>query len=291
MLKQATTEVPFELLPPRIKDFFGKNKQNFSPSNHSGSTVPRFSVHVDGNFNRDMVIGSSATKLSNDVARYFVELVHHNTHNHESFFKANKSYDTVETDGDTVHPNLDSDIAIEYRSKSRSSTLPHNKKDEKGKSNLLLAISTFGYQILQYPHFAELCWVTSKLKEGPSAEIDGPWKGWPFNSCIVRPSDSSSNVKSKEKYGLVRGLVAVGLLAYRGMYTSVREVSADVRKVLEVLTLQINAKVEGGKDRYQFIRLLSQVAYLEDIVNSWAYTLQRYVCEILGVEMGGLDTS
>ncbi|KVI02180.1 uncharacterized protein LOC112500269 [Cynara cardunculus var. scolymus] len=279
----ATTEVSFELLPSRIKDFFGRNKPNPGLLHHTESTVPRFSVHVDWNFNRDMVIGSSATKLSNDVARYFVELIHHKTHIHESLFKANKSFDIVDADVNMVQLNRDSDTAIEYRSKIQSSSLPPNKKEEKGKSNLLLAISTFGYQILQYPHFAELCWVTSKLKEGPSAEIDGPWKGWPFNSCIVRPSNTSekvavvsgsSNVKSKEKYGLVHGLVAVGLSAYRGVYSSLREVSADVRKVLELLTSQINAKVEGGKDRYQFFRLLSQVAYLEDLVNSWVYSLQ-----------------
>ncbi|KAI3703881.1 hypothetical protein L1987_74077 [Smallanthus sonchifolius] len=260
----ATTEVPFEFLSPRIKDFFGGNKQNLSPSNHTGSSVPRFSVHLDENVNRDMVLGSSATKLSNDVARYFVELIHHTTHIHESSFKANESLDM-----NTLHPNLDSDSAIEYRSKNQT-PFPPNKKEEKGKSNLLLAISTFGYQILQYPHFAELCWVTSKLKEGPSAEIDGPWKVWPFNSCIVRPG----NVKSKEKYGLVHGLVAVGLSAYRGLYSSLREVTADVRNVLEILTSQINAKVEGGKNKYQFVRILSQVAYLDDMVNSWAYTLQ-----------------
>nr|XP_043627896.1 uncharacterized protein LOC122599445 [Erigeron canadensis] len=272
----ATTEVPFELLPLRITDFFGKNKQNLSSSNNTGSTVPRYSVHVEGNFDRDMVIGSSATKLSNDVARYFVELIHHKTHIQESSIMGNKSYGNVEADVDTVRANLDSDIAIEYRSKLQTSTPPPNKKEEKGKSNLLSAISTFGYQILQYPHFAELCWVTSKLKEGPSAEIDGPWKSWPFNSCIIRPNDSSGNVKSKEKHGIVRGLTAVGLSAYRGVYSSLREVSAAVREVLEILTSLINAKVEGGKDRYQFVHLLSQVAYLEDMVNSWAYTLQSF---------------
>lgn len=267
------------MLPPRIKDFFGKNESNLSPSNQMGNTVPRFSVHVDENFNHDMVIGSSATKLSNDVSRYFVELLHHKIHIRENPF--------IAADINTVSSNLESDTPIEYISKIESPSPPRNKKEEKGKSNLLLAMSTFGYQILQYPHFAELCWVTSKLTEGPSAEIDGPWRGWPFNSCIVRPSDasekvavvsSSSNVKSKVKFGLVRGLVAVGLSAYRGVYSSLREVSADVRKVLEILTSQINAKVEGGKDRYQFARLLSQVAYVEDLVNSWAYTLQRYVC-------------
>ncbi|KAL8209734.1 hypothetical protein R6Q57_006466 [Mikania cordata] len=260
----ATTEVPFEFLSPRIKDFFGRNKQKLSPSNPTGSSVPRFSVDVDGDFNHDMIIGSSATKLSNDVARYYVEMINHKTHIHESSFKSNGSFDI-----NTLHPNLDFDSAIEYRSKNRTPFLP-NKKEEKGRSNLLLAISTFGYQILQYPHFAELCWVTSKLKEGPSTEIDGPWKVWPFNSCIVRPS----NVKSKEKYGLVHGLVAVGFSAYRGLYSSIREVSADVRSVLEILTSQINAKVEGGKDKYQFARLLSQVAYLDDLVNNWAYMLQ-----------------
>ncbi|KAF5771737.1 putative chromatin regulator PHD family [Helianthus annuus] len=258
----ATSEVPFELLSPRIKDFFGKSEQNLGPSNYTGSSIPRFSVHLDGNFNRDMVIGSSATKLSNDVAQYFVELIHHQTHIHETLSNTNESLDM-----NTLHPNLDSDSA--YRLKSQT-PLPPTKREEKGKSNLMLAISTFGYQILQYPHFAELCWVTSKLKEGPSAEIDGPRKVWPFNSCIVRPS----NVKSKEKYGLVHGLIAVGLSAYRGLYSSLRDVSADVRKVLEILTSQINAKVESGKDRNQFVRLLSQVAYLDDMVNSWAYTLQ-----------------
>ncbi|KAK9077884.1 hypothetical protein SSX86_006222 [Deinandra increscens subsp. villosa] len=260
----ATTEVPFEFLSPRIKDFFGRNIQNLSASNHTGSSIPRFSVHVDGNFNHDIVIGSSAIKLSNDVALYFVELIHHKTHIHGSSFKADESFGM-----NTLNPNPDSDLAIEHRSKNQT-LCPPNKKEEKGKSNLLLAISTFGYQILQYPHFAELCWVTSKLKEGPSAEIDALLKDWPFNSCIVRPS----NVKSKEKYGLVHGLVAVGLSAYRGIYSSLREVSADVRRVLEILTSQINAKVEGGKDKYQFVRLLSQVAYLDDMVNSWAYTLQ-----------------
>lgn len=267
MFKQATTEVPFELLSPRIKDFFGGNKQNLSSSNHIGSSIPRFSIHVDGNFNRDMVIGSSATKLSNDVARYFVELIHHKSHIHESSFKAGESFDM-----NVPHVNPDSDSAVVYRSKSQTS-FPLNKKEEKGKSSLMSAISTFGYQILQYPHFAEICWVTSKLKEGPSAEIDGPLKVWPFNSCIIRPSI----VKSKEKYGLVHGLIAVGLSAYRGLYSSLREVTADVRNVLEILTSQINTKVEGGKDKYQFVRLLSQVSYLDDMVNNWAYTLQRYV--------------
>ncbi|KAI3708359.1 hypothetical protein L2E82_37527 [Cichorium intybus] len=265
----ATSEVPFELLPLRIKDFFGKtNKQNLNPSSHTGTTIPRFSVNVDQSFDRETVIASSAKKLSNDVARYFVELTHQ------------KSHET------TIDADVDTDTPIEeytFQNQNPSSLPPTTKKEEKGKSNLLLAISTFGYQILQYPQFAELCWVTSKLKEGPSAETDGPWKGWPFNSCIIRPSATSAklavgggsgNGKSKEKYGLVHGLIAVGLMAYRGVYTSLREVSGDVRKVLEILTSQITARVEGGKDRRQFGRVLSQVAYFEDLVNSWAYTLQ-----------------
>ncbi|KAG8364905.1 hypothetical protein BUALT_Bualt18G0047100 [Buddleja alternifolia] len=163
------------------------------------------------------------------------------------------------------------------------SAVAYTNKTLKGKSNLLLAISTVGYQILCYPHFAELCWVTSKLKEGPCANVNGPWKGWPFNSCIVRPINSiekvmvasgSGTIKSKEPPGLVRGLVAVGLSAYRGEYSSLREVCSEVRKVLETLVSRIDEKVQAGKDRRQFIRLLSQVAYLEDVVSSWAHALQ-----------------
>ncbi|PIA35097.1 hypothetical protein AQUCO_03600038v1 [Aquilegia coerulea] len=158
-----------------------------------------------------------------------------------------------------------------------------NNKIAKGKSGMLVAVTSFGYQILQYPQFAELCWTTSKLKEGPYADVNGPWKGWPFNSCVVRPDSSLgkvspgrsfNNPKNKDNFCVVRGLIAVGLLAYRGVYTSIREVSFEVRKVLELLVEQINAKILAGKDRYQFLNLLSQVAYLEDIVNSWAYTLQ-----------------
>lgn len=162
-----------------------------------------------------------------------------------------------------------------------------NSKSLKGKSTVLLAISTLGYQILLYPHFAELCWVTSKLDEGPCADVSGPWRGWPFNSCIIHPNNShdrvvvscsSGGIKSREASGLVRGLIAVGLSAYRGVYKSVTEVSHDVRKVLEILIEKINTKIQAGKDRYQYFRILTQVAYLEDMVNNWAYMLLRYYC-------------
>ncbi|XXG66790.1 hypothetical protein AAC387_Pa06g0291 [Persea americana] len=155
----------------------------------------------------------------------------------------------------------------------------------KGKSNLLMTIATFGYQILRYPHFAELCWATSKLKEGPCTGINGPWKVWPFNTCIIHADRSlekegskcnATNHKSRERSGVVRGLVAVGLLAYRGVYTSIREVSLEVRKVLELLVSEIDRKIQGGKDRWRFLRLLSQVAYFEDMVNSWAYGLRSF---------------
>jgi hypothetical protein len=92
----------------------------------------------------------------------------------------------------------------------------------------------------------------------------------------VAAACSSGNIKSKERSGLVRGLLAVGLSAYKGEYNSLREVSFEVRKVLELLVGQVNEKIQAGKDRYQYVRLLSQVAYLEDVVNSWAYALQRY---------------
>ncbi|KAL0906551.1 hypothetical protein M5K25_025053 [Dendrobium thyrsiflorum] len=151
------------------------------------------------------------------------------------------------------------------------------------KGNLILAIATFGYQILRYPQFSELVWVTSKLKEGPCADVSGPWKRWPFNTCVMHSECSPDkrvsvtnpcNVNDMEPPGFVRGLIAVGLLAYRGFYASVSEVSADVRKVLELLVGRIREKLFIRKDRYRYFRVLSQVAYLDDMVNSWGYMLQ-----------------
>uniref|UniRef100_A0A5B6YIA8 PHD-type domain-containing protein n=1 Tax=Davidia involucrata TaxID=16924 RepID=A0A5B6YIA8_DAVIN len=285
----ATSEVPVPLLPLRIRQFFKSDTLKCSLSTPVVDTVPRFSVQIDGKFNHDMVINSSAAELSKDSVQQFVQLIHHKIHIHVSSCKEDKACYTIDGDAEMVCQSTNPG-STNQQGKTECPdnsvmkvALPPINRTPKGKSSLLLAISTFGYQILRYPHFAELCWVTSNLKDGPCADINGPWKGWPFNSCIVRPSNSSekvavacssSNIKSKEKSGLVRGLIAVGLSAYRGMYTSLREVSSEVRKVLELLVGEINAKIQAGKDRYQFIRLLSQVAYLEDMVNSWAYTLQ-----------------
>lgn len=254
-------------------------------------TVPRYFVQIDGNFDHDSVIKLSTAKLSRNVVQQLIQLIYLRSHIHTTSAEEYTTCDfleghTVMVDNREVHGSGDAtEVTTKCNEESVDKvTLPPNSRIVKGRSNLYLAISSFGYQILRYPHFAELCWFTSKLKEGPSADISGPWKGWPFNSCIIRPSSSvekvavgssSGNVKSKEKPGLVRGLIAVGLLAYKGVYTSLREVSFDVRKVLELLVGQINEKVQAGKDRYQYGRLLSQVAYLEDVVNSWAYTLQR----------------
>ncbi|XWS10982.1 hypothetical protein CRYUN_Cryun38cG0044700 [Craigia yunnanensis] len=283
----AASEVPYLELPDTIRQFFKSDLPNCSQKTMLEQTVPRFTVHVGGNFNHDMIIKLSAAELSRGILQPFVHLIHQRSHVHED----SKTKNSVQTYGAAENDNTSNGLASEVRVGSQSCddlsvtvpAPPTNCRNLKGKSSLMLAISSFGYQILQYPHFAELCWVTSKLKEGPSADIGGPWKGWPFNSCIIRPTNSldkaavacgSSNIKSKEKIRLVRGLVAVSLSAYRGLYTSLREVSSEVRKVLELLIGWINAKVNAGKDRYQYVRILSQIAYLEDMVNSWAYSLQ-----------------
>jgi hypothetical protein len=163
-------------------------------------------------------------------------------------------------------------------------SVSRNPSSRNVKGNQSMAIIAFGVQILQHPQFSKLCWVTSKLREGPCTDINGPWKGWPFNSCLLHSSSSHDKslseentvLKSKEKALFVRGLVAVGLLAYREVYASVMEVCADVRKVLELLVGQIRTKILERKSRYRYFHILSQVAYLDDIVNSWAYTFQRY---------------
>ncbi|KAM5586143.1 hypothetical protein ABKV19_005176 [Rosa sericea] len=282
----ATSEVPCPVLPVRIRQFFKSDILNGHRSVPVKHTVPRFSVQVDGNFNHDLVINLSSAELSRDLVQQIVLLVHQTSHIHTTsckerdFHGINGQSKMVDHSADHGSADANNNLTLPPVDSLLKASAPPNNITGNGKSSLMLAISSFGYQILRYPHFAELCWFTSKLKEGPSADISGPWKGWPFNSCIVRPNNSlemvavAKNIKSKENLGLVRGLIAVGLSAYRGLYTSLREVSSEVRKVLEILVAQINAKVQAGKDRYQYVRLLSQVAYLEDVVNSWAYTLQ-----------------
>ncbi|KAL5730538.1 hypothetical protein ACHQM5_003345 [Ranunculus cassubicifolius] len=329
----ATSEVPSEDLPHKISQFFASNTFKPNDSTTSEQSMPRFVVQLDGSFDYDALMNSSASQLSRDLVQQYVQFLHHRAHASVKINK-NTAADVIENDvefeshktlseksterttpilartitdsdgtglGSNTQQHSDDQCPTTLKSIENKDaaveichsqdTVPRglcNNKTAKGKSSMLLAISSLGYQILQYPHFAELCWTTSKLKEGPCADINGPWKGWPFNSCIVRPNDSSekvilghssSNHKNKENFGVVRGLVAVGLLAYKGVYTSIREVSFEVRKVLELLVEQLNAKILDGKDRAQFFYLLSQVAYLEDMVNSWAYTLQSLECD------------
>nr|CAD1823823.1 unnamed protein product [Ananas comosus var. bracteatus] len=284
----ATCELQFHDLPIGIRQFFSTNVLNRSNSRPPEHTIPRFSVVIDGNFNHEQVIGSCALKLAKDLVQHYVHLVHRITH--ESTYDKQKAVshnmeitvnekENMENRQST--PAIDTPVNIEHGHKE---SVPGNLHNKVMKGNLTLAIATFGYQILRYPHFSELCWVTSKLKEGPFTDINGPWKGWPFNSCIIHTSNSpekvltevNDNLKCKEKSGTVRGLVAVGLLAYRGVYTSVAEVSFEVRKVLELLVGQIRAKILDKKDIYRYFHILSQVAYLEDIVNNWAYAFRSF---------------
>lgn len=284
VLQQATSGLSNLELPHRVTHFFKTDVSKSNPLTPLEHSVPRFSVPVSDNFDHDMVVSLSAAKLSRDIIQFFVLLVYQRAHIHASESEEQRfSCSHQESDRNGSNENGSVEKSPSDNSKA---LLPPNTRNLKGKSNLLLAISTFGYQILRYPHFAELCWVSSKLKEGPCADVSGPWKGWPFNTCIVRPNNvdevvvgcgTGNNIKSKDRSGFVRGLIAVGLLAYRGVYQSLKEVSFDVRKVLELLVGQVNEKVRAGKDRYQYIRLSSQVAYLEDMVNNWVHALQRYL--------------
>lgn len=259
--------------------------QKRGQSTHLEHALPRFCINLGADVNFDVMMEGSVTKLLSNMVQQFVQLIHQKNHLRRTLQNGNSDFSTKFTATSGLSGGETDPAAQRSDNASPKTSQVANKRNLKGKSNLMLAISTFGYQILRYPHFAELCWVTSKLKEGPVADINGPWKGWPFNSCIIRPYDategtavacSPGNVKTEEKYGLVRGLVAVGLSAYKGLYESAREVSFEIRKVLEILVGQINVKIQAGKDKYDYVRILSQVSYLEDLVNSWAYSLQRY---------------
>ncbi|XP_050882979.1 uncharacterized protein LOC127086286 isoform X2 [Lathyrus oleraceus] len=284
----ATSEVPYTELPHKIRGFFKSYRSKDRQSTPIVQTVPQFSLQIDENFDHDLAINLSAIELLRNVIEQRIQLIHQKSHAHIGVQKLDRAFESIEVCKDKVtqrkenEPGHEKKGEVQFPESLAKVPQPNNSRSLKGKSNLLMAISTFGHQILTYPHFAELCWVTSKLKEGPCSDVSGPWKGWPFNSCIIRPtnsqdkvviSSSSGGTKSKESAGLVRGLVAVGLSAYRGVYKSVREVSLEVRKVLEILTETINMKIRAGRNRYQYLRISSQVAYLEDMVNNWAYAL------------------
>lgn len=294
MFQQATSDVAFAALPYRVRNFFSGDVQERCWSTNLEHASPRFCINLGADINFDVVMKQSVTKLSSNLVQQFVELIHQKIHLPRTLHYGNSDCTTKCNPGSLLSGEGETDPAAQRSDSSLPKTSQvSNKRNLKGKSNLMLAILAFGYQILRYPHFAELCWVTSKLKDGPAADISGSWKGWPFNSCIIRPYDGTEgaaiacgpgNVKTEQKYGLVRGLVAVGLSAYKGMYGSAKEVSFEIRRVLEILVGQINEKIVAGKDKYDYVRILSQVSYLEDLVNSWAYSLQRYyftlICEI-----------
>uniref|UniRef100_A0A1J3J3C3 Tat-binding-like protein 7 n=1 Tax=Noccaea caerulescens TaxID=107243 RepID=A0A1J3J3C3_NOCCA len=292
MMILATSGRPYKLLPLKIQHFFKTDlSKEYQPT--MSEAVPQFTVQVVENSDQDMAIDLSATELSRRAIQVFLHLVHQETHTHLELQKIYKREDPDQGCRDATYPN-NADHGAEEEAGVKSKPLNDGSLkvpplpisvNVKTKSSLQLAVSTFGYQVLRYPQFAELCWVTSKLKEGPSADVSGPWRGWPFNSCIIRPFNSSeqtitasgsNNVKGKDLSGIVRGLVAVGLSAYRETYVSLREVSFEVRKVLELLVARINVKIEAGKDRCRYIRILSQVAYLEDLVNSWVYAMRSF---------------
>ncbi|KAL1202453.1 ATPase family AAA domain-containing protein [Cardamine amara subsp. amara] len=292
MIILATSGMPYKLLPPKIQQFFKTDlSKEYQPT--MSEAVPQFTVQVVENSDQDMAIDLSATELSRRAIQVFLHLVHQGSHTHCDLRKKYKIEDPDQGYGDAAYQNntgcgTGEDAGIKSKPLDDGSLkvppLPINI-NVKAKSSLQLAVSTFGYQILRYPQFAELCWLTSKLKEGPSADVSGPWRGWPFNSCITRPCNSSeqtitasdsNNAKGKGSSGIVRGLMAVGLSAYRGTYISLREVTFEVRKVLELLVGRINVKLNAGKDRCRYIRILSQVAYLEDLVNSWVYAMRSF---------------
>jgi hypothetical protein len=232
-------------------------------------TIPRFSVKLDGTFNHNEVINSCASRLSHDLVLHYIQLVHQSAHNAE--LKSPLQY--------PLPDKTEMGSKIENASSAPAEEIPSSVLKKPVKSSIMTGtIWSFGYQILRHPQFSELCWVTSKLREGPSASTKGPWKGWPFNSCVVRNNSAPSMAKEnkKDQGDTVWGLVAVGLMAYKGLYSSVYDVCCDVRKVLELLAQKIRARVSENRGLYRCFHILSQAAYLDDMVLNWAYSFQRY---------------
>ncbi|KAL6845387.1 hypothetical protein ACP4OV_024882 [Aristida adscensionis] len=307
----CTSDLRFQDLPSGVRGFFSTHVvgQLLASSEH---TIPRFSVNIDSCCSWDEMMGLCALRLSHDLIQHHVQFLHDRSHKSGRDEQKDLASLEISAPGETESSeNEQPSCGVAPResptqpaaNSAQQEPSPSNVKDKEEhvqkidvedtvrrnpsnrtvKGNESLAIVAFGIQILQHPQFSKLCWVTSKLREGPCTDINGPWKGWPFNSCLLHSSTSSNNplnggnnvVKGKEKTLCVRGLVAVGLLAYRGVYMSVMEVSAEVRKVLELLVGQIRTKMLEKRNRFRYFHILSQVAYLDDMVNSWAYTFQR----------------
>ncbi|RLM94030.1 hypothetical protein C2845_PM08G21530 [Panicum miliaceum] len=268
---KSTSDVRFQDLPSGVRGFFSTHvvDQCFASSEH---TIPRFSVNIDSRSSWDEMIDSCAFRLSHDLIQHHVQFLRdkshkNNRHEQKEVFTSMEISIRGESKSSESEQPLCGVASRENPTqlaagRAQQESPPNNAKDSVEnvqklfedtvqrypssrmvKGNESLAIVAFGIQILQHPQFSKLCWVTSKLREGPCTDINGPWKGWPFNSCLLHTSaspDKSVNggnnvvVKGKEKTLYVRGLVAVGLLAYRGVYESVIEVCAEVRKVLEL---------------------------------------------------------
>lgn len=232
-------------------------------------TIPRFSVKLDGTFNHSEVINSCASRLSHDLVLHYIQLVHQSAHNAE--LKSSLQFQFPK--------KTEMESKIEKVSSVPAEEIPSSILKKPVNGNIMAgAIWLFGSQVLRNPKFSELCWVTSKLREGPSANTKGPWKGWPFNACVVRNNNATSMAKEnkKDQGDTVWGLVAVGLLAYKGVYSTVYDVSCDVRKVLELLAQKIHARVSEKRGSYRYFHILAQAAYLDDMVLNWAYSFQRY---------------
>ncbi|KAG5551283.1 hypothetical protein RHGRI_009638 [Rhododendron griersonianum] len=164
----ATSEVSFPVLPLRIRQFFKSEVLDCSPSIALEETIPRFSIHLDGNFNRDIVIDTSAVELSKRIIHQFVQLMHHRTHVVASSCIDNNS-DTLNEDANEVCHNMDPGPSNENereqfpQSWAMKVFSPPNSRPAKGKSSVLLAISTFGYQILSLDVDAQTAVPTPKV--------------------------------------------------------------------------------------------------------------------------------
>ncbi|MCO5583621.1 hypothetical protein L7F22_037534 [Adiantum nelumboides] len=156
---------------------------------------------------------------------------------------------------------------------TKSARLPGNQLSfpcSPEQSYLPIAISTVGYELLYHPELWDLRHATSKLQEGPS-----------YNTVLSKTappeSTDSSSVENDQVHTVtLKGLNAVGLLAYSGKYTKARDVAGGVQEVLELLMKRIKLKVSLGKDHEQFAHLFHKAASLQDKIFMWAHNLSRF---------------
>lgn len=141
------------------------------------------------------------------------------------------------------------------------------------------AIYFCGYQLLRDPQLAELRSATAVLRAAPTVDCndykDNGAKIFDWETLEFRTSSGRGRDKEDTDPKIVRGLVAVGLKAQRGIYRTGREFEFELRRVIELLYKRVQQKIDSGKNSLRYYHLTTQAASLLDLMASWVFEVRK----------------